>query len=315
MSKKTFYLLGIILTIIIGTILYYFLCCSICSAPAEKDKKSKETNIKNKAIPKIKNATKNAFVVNDLKGDFKLNFNENFNFKIANFSILEPISNNIEKGVSKLKDYLLKNPSKTIDITAFYKQNEKNTSVYPNLGIARANSIKNYLVLHGIPSKKIDTYGKLDDSMHPDANNTLYGPVSFKLYTHDNPEEDTVALTALNKVCEGIKENPLTLHFKTGQAAIYLNKEQRQKMADLSHCVDKLEVKIKIEGHTDNTGNAEQNLLLGKQRAVFAKNYLVKNGILANTITISSKGQSEPIADNKTAAGRAENRRTVITIK
>lgn len=313
MSKKTFYLLGIILTIIIGTILYYFLCCSTCCAGKEKDKKKKETNIK--LVPKIKNATRNAFVVKDLKGDFNLNFNENFNFKIANFSILEPIANNVENGILKLKDYLLKNPSKTIDITAFYKQNEKNNSVYPNLGIARANSIKNYLVLHDIPSKKIDTYGKLDDSIHPDANNTLFGPVSFKLFTHDNPEEDTIALKALNKVCEGIKKNPLTLHFKSGQSTIYLNKEQRQKMADLSHCVDKLEVKIKIEGHTDNTGNAEQNLILGKQRAAFAKNYLVKNGILANTITISSKGQLEPIADNKTVAGRAENRRTVITIK
>jgi outer membrane protein OmpA-like peptidoglycan-associated protein len=312
MSKKTSYLLGIILTIIIGTILYYFLCCRLHhSAENNNSKTDNKTEVK----PVIKQATKNAFLVKDPKGNFSLALNNNFNFKVANFSILEPVSTDLEQGVVRLKDYLIKNPSKTVDVVGLYKSNETNNSVYPNLGLARANSIKNYLVLHGVPSKQIDTYGRLDDSIEPDTQNTLFGPLKMNLITHDDPAKDVSDLEALKKVCQHIKDSPLTLHFKTGQAAISLTNDQRQKIADISHCVDKLEVKIKIVGHTDNTGNADKNLILGKQRAEFAKSYLVKNGILANTITTSSKGQMVPIADNKTAEGRAKNRRTVITIE
>lgn len=311
MRKKTSYILGIIITIIIGMILQYLLCCrEKCGIKTD----AKTTNTEHVVTPKIKSATKNAFAINDPNGDLNLSLNDNFNFKTSAFSILEPVSKALETNVSKLKAYLLANPSKTVDITGFYKSEETNTSVYPNLGIARANAIKNYLVLHGIPAKQIDTYGKLDDSIQPDSENTLFGPVSFKMLTHNNSAEDISAQNALNAACQAIRENPLVLHFKTGQAAISLTAAQRQKMADISHCVDKLGVKLHIEGHTDNTGDASQNMRLGLDRANFAKAYLVKNGILEQNIETESKGQTEPIADNASEEGKAKNRRTVITI-
>ena len=194
----------------------------------------------------------------------------------------------------------------------FYKSDEKNSSAYPNLGLARANSVKNYLVLHGVPSKQIDTYGQLNDDIHPDDKATLFGPLKFGMLTLDTA--DTSAMEALEKACQSVRENPLVLHFKTGQAAIALTNEQRQKIADISHCVDKLGVKVQVVGHTDNTGDAANNVILGQQRADFAKGYLIKNGILGGNIETSSKGQAEPIADNATDEGKAQNRRTVITI-
>jgi outer membrane protein OmpA-like peptidoglycan-associated protein len=310
MSKKTSYLLGIILTIILGTILYYFLCCSVCCNKESCETKKSET--KSVVVPKIKETTKNAFNVNDAKGDFNLNFNDNFNFKTSNFSILEPVSGPVENGVLKLKDYLLENPLKTIDITGFYKSEEINDSAYPNLGIARANAIKNYFVLHGVPSKQIDTYGKLNDDIVPGETNTLFGPVKFGILTAD--ESDTASIEALKTACDAIRANPLVLHFQTGQASISLTPEQRQKIADISHCVDKLGVKMQVVGHTDNTGDAARNIVLGQERADFAKGYLTRNGILESNIETSSKGPNSPIADNATEEGRAENRRTVITI-
>ncbi len=312
MSKKTTYLLGIVLTIVIGMILYYFLCCSSCCS--EEKIESKPDDTERVVPPKVVNATKNAFTISDPKGDFNITLNDNFNFKTSKFSILEPVTSGVENGVLKLKDYLLANPSKTIDITGFYKSDETNTSVYPNLGLARANAVKNYLVLHGIPAKQIDTYGTLNATIQPDAKGTLFGPLTFGLLTHDNAAEDGAAQQALEKACQAVRDNPLVLHFKSGQAAISLTAAQRQKMADISHCVDKLGVKLLIEGHTDNDGDAATNLVLGQKRADFAKNYMVKNGILETTIETSSKGQTEPIADNTSAEGKAQNRRTVITI-
>lgn len=310
MSKKTSYLIGFILTIVIGTILYWFFCCSLCCA--EGNDKNKEPEKKVIVEPEAKEVTKNAFTISDANGDFNIEIQDNFNFKKSSFSILDPVSNNVEHGVSQLKDFLLANPLKTIDITGFYKSDEVNNSAYPNLGLARSNSVKNYLVTHGVPSRQIDTYGKLNDDINLDDTNTLFGPLKFGVLTTD--ESDTSAIDALKTACDAVKANPLVLHFKTGQASIVLTAAQRQKIADISHCVDKLGVKVQVVGYTDNTGNAANNVVLGQQRADFAKEYLVRNGILSTNIDTSSKGSSEPIADNATEEGRAENRRTVVTI-
>ncbi len=308
MSKKTSYLLGILLTIILGTILYIYLCCNACYNKDSKDNLSEEQI----AIPVVKEATKNAFFISDENGDFKIDIPDNFNFKVSQFTILQPVSGKVEEGVEALKNYLIENPSKTVDITGYYKSDEANNSAYPNLGLARANSVKNYLVLHGVPSKQIDTKGELNDNIVPDDASTLFGPLKFGMLNTD--ASDTAAHEALEKACEAIRANPLVLHFGSGQAAISLTAEQRQKIADISHCVDKLGVKVQVVGHTDNTGDATQNVALGLKRANFAKEYLVNNGILDGNIETSSKGESEPIADNATDEGKAKNRRTVVTI-
>ena len=78
MSKKTSYLLGILLTIIIGTILYWFFCCKPCLEAIQATIETKEMEAE---VPKVKTATKNAFSAIDLKSNLKFAYNENFNFK------------------------------------------------------------------------------------------------------------------------------------------------------------------------------------------------------------------------------------------
>jgi len=69
---------------------------------------------------------------------------------------------------------------------------------------------------------------------------------------------------------------------------------------------------IVIEGHTDNTGKAENNLILSDKRAESVKAELVKRGIAADRMQTKGFGATQPIADNKTAAGRTQNRRVTI---
>lgn len=311
MSKKTIYFLGIILTIILGTYLYWLFCCSVCCGKASCNY-NKEPS-KSIAEPTVKKTTKNAFVITDATSDFNVKANTNFNFKTSSFSIINPVTADVTEGVSKLKDYLLANPLKTVDITGFYKTNEVNNSAYPNLGLARANAVKNYLVSSGVSTKQVNTTGTLNDSITPNEEDTLFGPINYGITTK-NPSDST-ATDALKTACNAIKDNPIKLYFQTGQADINLTPEQRQKIVDISHCVDQLEMKILVIGHTDNTGDANINISLGQKRADFVKAYLVSNGILASDIETASKGQKEPIADNNTETGRAKNRRTVITIK
>jgi outer membrane protein OmpA-like peptidoglycan-associated protein len=308
MSKKTTYLLGILFTIIIGTLLYCYLCDNCHCFPSEEEAITKETNVL--AEPEVTPATRNAFTISDADGDFNIKIKDNFNFKTSNFSILEPISTGVTAEVVKLKDYLQLNPLKDIDITGYYRNDETNNSAYPNLGLARANAVKNYLISQSVPSKQIDTHGQLNDDIKPDDASTLFGPLKFGIVTFEDGNTDEGLVTA----CDAIRKNPLVLYFKTGEAQINLTAEQRQMIADMSRCVDKLGVKIQVVGHTDNTGNADNNVILGQQRADFAKTYLVRNGILGANIEAGSKGKTEPIADNNTEEGRTKNRRTVITI-
>jgi OOP family OmpA-OmpF porin len=68
-----------------------------------------------------------------------------------------------------------------------------------------------------------------------------------------------------------------------------------------------------IVGHTDNVGASDYNVRLSLRRAQSVADYLIARGARAADIHTAGKGFSEPIADNATDAGRAENRRVVLT--
>jgi OOP family OmpA-OmpF porin len=71
---------------------------------------------------------------------------------------------------------------------------------------------------------------------------------------------------------------------------------------------------LKLAGHTDNTGSKELNLRLSKERAESVKAYLVSQGANASRIEATGYGMGQPIATNKTAAGRQKNRRVEFTL-
>jgi outer membrane protein OmpA-like peptidoglycan-associated protein len=74
------------------------------------------------------------------------------------------------------------------------------------------------------------------------------------------------------------------------------------------------EFTIAVEGHTDSVGSDELNMTLSEKRANAVRDYLVEQGVPAGSISSSGKGESTPIATNKTAAGRQQNRRVELVI-
>lgn len=309
MSKKTSYLLGLLLTLILGSILYYFFCCKPCLEASKKDVEN-QINLEKQ---EVLTTTKNKFLVTDSKNNLQFAANDHFNFKGDSFSIIEPISKPLQTQVERLSTYLTDNPTKVVDITGYYTSDENNTSAFPNLGLARANAVKNYFVSNGMSSKALNSYGKLDDGLVPDASNTYYGPLSYALNTRD--KNDTNEADSLKVIYKNIKANPLILYFDTASASINLTVEQREKVSQIVRYIDKTDkASIKTIGHSDNTGNRENNIKLGLDRAEFAKNYLVSNGVSSSKIKASSKGPDEPIADNATEDGKAKNRRVVVTL-
>jgi len=72
--------------------------------------------------------------------------------------------------------------------------------------------------------------------------------------------------------------------------------------------------KLQLSGHTDNDGTAASNMILSEKRSKAVKNYLVKKGVLADNVMCDWHGDTKPIADNATAAGKQKNRRVEMKI-
>ncbi|RYY06923.1 MAG: OmpA family protein [Sphingobacteriaceae bacterium] len=109
-----------------------------------------------------------------------------------------------------------------------------------------------------------------------------------------------------------VKEAIKDLEFDLGKAVI-----RDHSFASLDRVANLLVSKnfsLKLAGHTDNTGSAELNMRLSKDRAESVKDYLVSKGANASRIEAVGYGQTQPIATNKTAAGRQQNRRVEFTL-
>lgn len=73
-------------------------------------------------------------------------------------------------------------------------------------------------------------------------------------------------------------------------------------------------LKMSIEGHTDNVGSDASNQKLSENRANAVRNYLVRQGVSESQLTVTGFGETQPVADNKTAAGREKNRRVELKL-
>ena len=94
-----------------------------------------------------------------------------------------------------------------------------------------------------------------------------------------------------------------------------LKPEGKAKLDDLSSKLQGINLEVIIAvGHTDSVGTDAYNQKLSVRRAEAVKAYLQAKGIEANRIYTEGKGEKQPVADNKTAAGRAQNRRVEIEV-
>jgi outer membrane protein OmpA-like peptidoglycan-associated protein len=74
------------------------------------------------------------------------------------------------------------------------------------------------------------------------------------------------------------------------------------------------EMKIQVEGHTDNVGTPEYNMDLSLRRATAVRDFMVEQGVTAERMTVAGYGLTRPVADNATEEGRQKNRRVDLVI-
>ena len=140
-----------------------------------------------------------------------------------------------------------------------------------------------------------------------------------------NDETDkcpAVAGSAANNGCPVIKEElkrqvafaAENIFFLTNSAELLAKSHKSlQTLANVLKANPQL--MLSVDGYTDNTGTEAANLSVSAKRALSVKNWLVDNGINESRITTHGYGQSNPVADNNTAAGRTKNRRVELKLK
>lgn len=169
MSKKALYLLGIAATIILGTFLYMKFCSKCCEKiPADDSPKTVQTTVDEpNFIP---------FVLNGPGIEYQTK--DNFKFLENNAMLIMPVSDSITMGIEKLKAFLAANPKQKIIITGYAAPYEKNSTTFKNLGLARANEIKNFFVFKGLSENQFDTKGEIIDKWKS-SSDTLLGPADY----------------------------------------------------------------------------------------------------------------------------------------
>jgi outer membrane protein OmpA-like peptidoglycan-associated protein len=111
----------------------------------------------------------------------------------------------------------------------------------------------------------------------------------------------------------GLIVNMSDVLFETGQYT--LRPDAREKLARVSRILLAYpDLKVQVEGYTDTVGPDEYNLALSQQRADAVRDYLISQGVGAANTTATGYGKSNLIADNSTAAGRAQNRRVSLVV-
>lgn len=95
-----------------------------------------------------------------------------------------------------------------------------------------------------------------------------------------------------------------------------LSPEAKQRLLDFVEKLknDNRNVYLEIQGHTDSTGTAAINRQLGEERAEAVRLFMNEHGVALNRMATISYGEQDPVASNKTRAGRAQNRRVVLVV-
>jgi outer membrane protein OmpA-like peptidoglycan-associated protein len=132
-------------------------------------------------------------------------------------------------------------------------------------------------------------------------------------------QRDVIAVDTLSKPLvreQAVIPKNLLIYFAYDKSEFNSDAETDKYVNESNAYLDQnSQARLSITGHTDAVGSDEYNQALGYRRAQSVQHFFESKGLPANKIIIESKGEKEPVDDNNTTSGRANNRRTAITIK
>ena len=214
----------------------------------------------------------------------------------ANVTLIDTIPNPLQT----FFDYLNSHQKEELLITSFFSKAENSS-----IALSRNDSVKKKLADFGINTDRVVLQTRQQDFQFSDSNEYKKG---FAYEFQEMSEE------RMNAIDKGIASKILYAGFgsKTFQPDNTLN----AYAIELKNYLDKNPTKtVEIIGHTDSNGEAEDNMWIGKERAKSVMQYFVSQGIDVSKLSVSSKGETAPIAPNTTFEGQRLNRRIEINIR
>jgi len=297
MYKK--YLPWLIIGLILWFILAFFVCktCFLGTAAAA-------------AVPAAIPAAKAAvWPIKDGR-EFNASCDNDFDFN-RNALNHKSVEGNMTTCMTETADYLKNNQDRELKITGLYSEQESYNGVLSNLGLARANDVKSYMLGLGVAASQIGIVSRII----PDSrikNNILDHGVEFGF---GKASDDVSSRLAAIKGRLIDAPPAVTLRFNTGDDQMNLSATQRNDFADIIYYLDNVSgSSLTIGGHTDNVGNPQSNQSLSGSRAETVKEYLAGNGISNSRMSTQGFGQTSPLNANATPAERAENRRVEVVL-
>ncbi|MCB0554825.1 MAG: OmpA family protein [Phaeodactylibacter sp.] len=160
-----------------------------------------------------------------------------------------------------------------------------------------------------LPSGKLYSYTIRGEGMYPTSNN-----IDLRESTTGIAVKENITVPTIREIQEGgITLSLKNLFFDTDQYNI--RPESYTELNRLAALVKTYGLTVEIAGHTDNVGTPAYNLELSQNRAKAARSYLLAQGCAPEQVTARGYGLSQPIADNDSEEGRAQNRRVEIRFR
>jgi len=189
-----------------------------------------------------------------------------------------------------------------LEIIGLYFKGETSPKDFPNMGMARAAKIKG-LFGKALPVERMLVSSRLINEKEG-VREKPFESVLFHFL--EETKEEKVEIVEV--------ENRIIIHFPFNKAVKEADPKVDQYLEKLSQRLKQTNETVTITGHTDDIGDDKSNIALGRSRAVHIRDILIKKGIKKDRITIFSKGESQPIAENDSEAGRRRNRRAVLQL-
>lgn len=282
-------LIGLLLIWLIGGLFYIHKnCCSGADTSSKKINQSASpaTAVGSSAVILGEDNAKNLFA---------------YSSHLLNQPFSVPFSKEIDDYLAKLID----DRSQHLKIIGFYGHKEENHSLFPNLGLARANNLKKLFLDRNIDGSRIHIDGKKMKSEDPEIVSTLNLAVIENGKPMGNATEYKVQF----------EHNPIILYFKPGTDELVLSDEQRESIYDLSQfmSLDK-KLQVDLSCHEVSASSREKNNTLSKEKGQIVWKQLMESGMDVSRMNVIAYGQDRVISSNNTPEGKAKNSRIEISI-